>query len=94
LTSQWLKITQSFRLKQCYKDGKVEYQSFSNKELDLPLLQKSLDNQSLEIIESQKNGVASIKQLIDSTKQFKKLPDQDKLDRFKDIIKGTLKSQL
>lgn len=56
-------------------------------EIDLPSLQKELDEQALEIKEDQKSSLISRKSLASKTKDFKKLPDEEKLDQFKPLLK-------
>ncbi|KAI5954057.1 hypothetical protein CANMA_004896 [Candida margitis] len=56
-------------------------------EIDLPSLQKKLDEQGLEIKEDQKSSVLSRKNLATKTKEFKKLEDAEKLDQVKSLLK-------
>ncbi|KAI5964844.1 uncharacterized protein KGF55_001914 [Candida pseudojiufengensis] len=56
-------------------------------EIDLPTLQKRMDEQGLEIKESQKSSLVSRKHLANKTKEFKKLEDSEKLDQFKTLLK-------
>ncbi|TPX35076.1 hypothetical protein SmJEL517_g02488 [Synchytrium microbalum] len=56
--------------------------------IGLTQLQHSLDSVGLEIVENQKQSVASRKSLADSTKEFKKIPDEQKLVEFKNLLKA------
>lgn len=56
-------------------------------EIDLPSLQKKLDEQGLEIKEYQKSSVLSRKALATKTKEFKKLEDDEKLGQIKSLLK-------
>ncbi|KAI5949943.1 hypothetical protein KGF57_004453 [Candida theae] len=56
-------------------------------EIDLPNLQKRLDEQGLEIKEDQKTSVLSRKNLATKTKEFRKLEDADKLEQIKPLLK-------
>ncbi|EDK39592.2 hypothetical protein PGUG_03690 [Meyerozyma guilliermondii ATCC 6260] len=56
-------------------------------QIDLPNLQKKLDEQGLEIKEEQKSSLLSRKNLAAKTKEFKKLPDDEKLDSLKSLLK-------
>lgn len=56
-------------------------------QIDLPSLQKKLDNQGLELKEDQSNSLLSRKNLATKTKEFKKFPDEEKLDQFKGLLK-------
>ncbi|KAI0063715.1 hypothetical protein BV25DRAFT_1824286 [Artomyces pyxidatus] len=58
------------------------------KQINLLELQKTLDAQGLEVVENQKESVVGRKALADKTKEFKKIPDDEKLF----AIKGLLKS--
>ncbi|KAI9496836.1 Golgi vesicle transport-related protein [Zychaea mexicana] len=54
----------------------------------LPTLQRQLDQQGLAIVENQKDGLMSRKKLAEQTREFKKMPDEDKLQQFKSLLKG------
>ncbi|KAI5951691.1 hypothetical protein KGF54_004766 [Candida jiufengensis] len=56
-------------------------------EIDLQSLQKKLDEQGLEIKESQKSSLISRKNLASKTKEFRKLEDSEKLEQFKTLLK-------
>ncbi|KAI9336837.1 CASP C terminal-domain-containing protein [Zopfochytrium polystomum] len=56
--------------------------------IDLSRLQKELDAQGLEIVENQKEGMLSRKRLAEQTKEFRKVPDDQKLELFKSLLKG------
>ncbi|EJD42675.1 hypothetical protein AURDEDRAFT_145653 [Auricularia subglabra TFB-10046 SS5] len=58
------------------------------KEINLSELQKTLDAQGIEIVENQKESVVGRKALADRTKEFKKLPENEKLDAFKGLLKS------
>ncbi|KAI9190819.1 CASP C terminal-domain-containing protein [Polychytrium aggregatum] len=55
---------------------------------NLSKLQRELDEQGLEIVENQKEGLASRKKLAEQTKDFKRLPDDEKQKEFKNLLKG------
>ncbi|KAJ3204571.1 hypothetical protein HDU67_009441 [Dinochytrium kinnereticum] len=57
-------------------------------DIDLAKLQKDLDVQGLEIVENQKEGLQSRKRLAEQTKDFKKIPDDEKLKEFKVLLKA------
>lgn len=56
-------------------------------EIDLASLQRKLDDQGLEIKDEQKDLLLSRKNLASKTKEFRKLPDEDKLAEFKGLLK-------
>ncbi|KIJ49673.1 hypothetical protein M422DRAFT_246745 [Sphaerobolus stellatus SS14] len=58
------------------------------KEVNLTELQKTLEAQGLEVVENQKEGVVGRKALSDRTKDFKKLPDDEKLNAVKGLLKA------
>ncbi|KAI9001957.1 CASP C terminal-domain-containing protein [Gaertneriomyces semiglobifer] len=58
------------------------------KEIDLPQVQLGLDAQGLEIVQNQKDGVVTRKKLAEQTKEFKKIPDDEKLKEFKNLLKA------
>ncbi|KAF7729005.1 hypothetical protein EC973_005036 [Apophysomyces ossiformis] len=58
------------------------------KSANLPNLQKELDQQGLTIVENQKDGLISRKKLAEQTREFKKIPDEEKLQHFKVLLKG------
>ncbi|KAG0701321.1 CASP C terminal-domain-containing protein [Suillus ampliporus] len=58
------------------------------KDIKLQELQKTLDAQGIEIVDNQKESVLGRKQLADRTKEFKKIPDDEKLNSFKGLLKG------
>ncbi|GJE95498.1 CASP C terminal-domain-containing protein [Phanerochaete sordida] len=58
------------------------------KEINLSELQKTLDAQGIELVENQKESVVGRKALADRTKEFKKIPDEEKLNAFKGLLKA------
>ncbi|KAF9010535.1 CASP C terminal-domain-containing protein [Cyathus striatus] len=56
--------------------------------INLSELQRSLDATGLEIVDQQKESVLGRKALADKTKEFKKIPDHDKLAAFKGLLKA------
>ncbi|CAO3636925.1 unnamed protein product [Cunninghamella blakesleeana] len=58
------------------------------KNINLANLQRELDEQGLSIVENQKNGLVSRKKLAEQTREFKKMPDEEKLQQFKGLLKG------
>ncbi|CAE7146035.1 unnamed protein product [Rhizoctonia solani] len=58
------------------------------KDIDLSELRKQLDTQGLEIVENQKESVVGRKALADKTKEFKKLPEEEKTEAFKGLLKA------
>ncbi|EGW33216.1 uncharacterized protein SPAPADRAFT_151000 [Spathaspora passalidarum NRRL Y-27907] len=56
-------------------------------EIDLPSLQKKLDDQGLHLKEEQKSSLISRKNLAAKTKEFRKLDDGDKLQEWKGLLK-------
>ncbi|CEL60960.1 Protein CASP OS=Saccharomyces cerevisiae (strain ATCC 204508 / S288c) GN=COY1 PE=1 SV=2 [Rhizoctonia solani AG-1 IB] len=58
------------------------------KDVNLSELQKQLDTQGLEIVDNQKESVVGRKSLADKTKEFKKLPEEDKLEALKGLLKA------
>ncbi|KAI0663567.1 CASP C terminal-domain-containing protein [Cubamyces menziesii] len=71
----------------------VPEQNFSGalatwKDINLSELQKTLDAQGIEIVENQKESVVGRKALADRTKEFKKIPDEEKLTAFKTLLKS------
>ncbi|KAI8391252.1 CASP C terminal-domain-containing protein [Radiomyces spectabilis] len=58
------------------------------KDVNLTDLQKELDKQGLNIVENQKDGLVSRKKLAEHTREFKKIPDEEKLQKFKPLLKG------
>ncbi|KAG9316284.1 CASP C terminal-domain-containing protein [Chiua virens] len=73
--------------------GLTEQQNFSGalvtwKGINLHEFQKTLDAQGLEIVENQKENVVSRKGLAERTKEFKKIPDEEKLNSFKGLLKA------
>ena len=56
-------------------------------EIDLPTLQKKLDNQGIELKDEQKQSLQNRKNLANKTKEFKKLSDEEKLDQVKLLLK-------
>ncbi|KAI0374103.1 hypothetical protein BV20DRAFT_1033504 [Pilatotrama ljubarskyi] len=58
------------------------------KDINLSELQKTLDAQGIELVENQKESVVGRKALADRTKEFKKIPDEEKLTAFKTLLKA------
>ncbi|KAI9307376.1 CASP C terminal-domain-containing protein [Cunninghamella echinulata] len=58
------------------------------KNVNLVNLQRELDEQGLSIVENQKDGLVSRKKLAEQTREFKKIPDEEKLQQFKGLLKG------
>ncbi|KAI8975931.1 hypothetical protein BDB01DRAFT_853441 [Pilobolus umbonatus] len=58
------------------------------KSVQLSQLQKELDQQGLSIVENQKDGLVSRKKLAEQTREFKKMPDENKLQQFKSLLKA------
>lgn len=56
-------------------------------EIDLPNLQKKLDEQGLGIKEDQKSSALSRKNLATKTKEFRRLEDAEKLEQIKSLLK-------
>ncbi|KIY74451.1 hypothetical protein CYLTODRAFT_416284 [Cylindrobasidium torrendii FP15055 ss-10] len=56
--------------------------------VNLSELQKSLDTQGVEIIDNQKANLVGRKTLSDKTKEFKRIPDEDKVSGFKGLLKA------
>ncbi|KII92832.1 hypothetical protein PLICRDRAFT_172872 [Plicaturopsis crispa FD-325 SS-3] len=56
--------------------------------INLAELQKTLDAQGIELVENQKESVVGRKGLADKTKEFKKIPDDQKLTAFKGLLKS------
>ncbi|RUS15762.1 hypothetical protein BC937DRAFT_92031 [Endogone sp. FLAS-F59071] len=64
------------------------------KGINLSNLQRDLDQQGLEIVENQKDSLLSRKKLAEQTRDFKKIPDEEKLQQFKVLLKGSSSSFL
>ncbi|KAF4567546.1 hypothetical protein EYR40_006547 [Pleurotus pulmonarius] len=58
------------------------------KYISLSELQKTLDAQGVELVDQQKESVVGRKALADKTKEFKKLPDGEKANAFKGLLKA------
>ncbi|KAI0305446.1 CASP C terminal-domain-containing protein [Multifurca ochricompacta] len=58
------------------------------KNINLSELQKTLDSQGIEVVENQKESVVGRKALADKTKDFKKIPDEEKVSVFKGLLKS------
>lgn len=56
-------------------------------EIDLPTLQKQLDDQGISLKEDQKASLLSRKELAAKTKEFRKLAEEDKLEQIKPLLK-------
>jgi len=57
-------------------------------QINLGELQKTLDEQGLKIINNQKESLASRKQLAEQTRDFKRLSNEEKLIKFKSLLKA------
>ncbi|KAK7472734.1 hypothetical protein VKT23_000844 [Stygiomarasmius scandens] len=58
------------------------------RDINLSELQKTLDTQGIELVDNQKESVVGRKALADKTKEFKKIPDDQKLTAFKGLLKA------
>ncbi|KAH9935535.1 CASP C terminal-domain-containing protein [Fomitopsis serialis] len=58
------------------------------KDINLSELQKTLDAQGIELVDNQKESVVGRKALADRTKDFKKIPEEEKLTAFKTLLKA------
>ncbi|ESK96561.1 golgi membrane protein [Moniliophthora roreri MCA 2997] len=58
------------------------------RDINLTELQKTLDAQGIELVDNQKESVVGRKALADKTKEFKKIPDDEKLTAFKGLLKA------
>ncbi|TDL25909.1 hypothetical protein BD410DRAFT_783893 [Rickenella mellea] len=58
------------------------------RDINLSDLQKTLDVQGVEIVENQKESVVGRKGLAERTKDFRKLPDDEKLESWKGLLKS------
>ncbi|KIL65945.1 hypothetical protein M378DRAFT_448054 [Amanita muscaria Koide BX008] len=58
------------------------------KDINLGELQSTLDTQSIEIVDNQKESVLARKALLEQTKEFKKISDAEKLVVFKGLLKA------
>ncbi|KAF7782308.1 hypothetical protein Agabi119p4_1684 [Agaricus bisporus var. burnettii] len=58
------------------------------REINLAELQRTLDAQGIEVVDNQKESVIGRKALADKTKEFKKIPDTEKLNAFKGLLKA------
>ncbi|KAJ6594099.1 CASP C terminal-domain-containing protein [Mycena capillaripes] len=58
------------------------------KDINLSELQKTLDAQGIQLVDNQKESVVGRKALADKTKEFKKIPDSEKLEAFKALLKA------
>ncbi|KAF7361668.1 Golgi membrane protein [Mycena venus] len=58
------------------------------KEINLSELQKTLDAQGIQLVDNQKESVVGRKALADKTKEFKKLPESEKVEAFKSLLKA------
>ncbi|EIN11891.1 hypothetical protein PUNSTDRAFT_99194 [Punctularia strigosozonata HHB-11173 SS5] len=56
--------------------------------IHLSELQKTLDVQGIEIVDNQKESVVGRKNLADRTKEFKKIPDEEKATAIKGLLKA------
>ncbi|KAF9177492.1 hypothetical protein BGZ49_005621, partial [Haplosporangium sp. Z 27] len=56
--------------------------------IQLPAIQQEMDKQSVELIEQQQQSLAGRKRLAELTREFKKVPDQEKLQQFKILLKA------
>ena len=58
------------------------------REIDLPAIQSSIGDLQQQLIASQKESLVSRKRLADSTREFKKQPDEAKLEGIKSLLKA------
>ncbi|KAF9049982.1 CASP C terminal-domain-containing protein [Panaeolus papilionaceus] len=58
------------------------------KDINLSELQKTLDKQGVELVDNQKESVVGRKALAEKTKDFKKIPDEEKINSFKGLLKA------
>ncbi|TFY80606.1 hypothetical protein EWM64_g3405 [Hericium alpestre] len=58
------------------------------RDINLSELQKLLDTQGVEVVENQKESVVGRKALADRTKEFKRIPDEEKLTALKGLLKA------
>ncbi|KAF9171714.1 hypothetical protein BGX21_004724 [Mortierella sp. AD011] len=56
--------------------------------IQLPSIQQEMDKQSVELLEQQQQSLAGRKRLAELTREFKKVPDQEKLQQFKLLLKA------
>ncbi|KAF9282592.1 hypothetical protein BGZ68_005868 [Mortierella alpina] len=56
--------------------------------IQLPVIQQEMDNQSVELLEQQQQSLAGRKKLAELTREFKKVPDQEKLQQFKMLLRA------
>ncbi|KAF9182888.1 hypothetical protein BGZ51_004364 [Haplosporangium sp. Z 767] len=56
--------------------------------IQLPVIQQEMDNQSVELLEQQQQSLAGRKKLAELTREFKKVPDQEKLQQFKVLLRA------
>ncbi|KAF5322540.1 hypothetical protein D9619_001570 [Psilocybe cf. subviscida] len=58
------------------------------KDVNISELQKTLDKQGVELVDNQKESLVGRKALAEKTKEFKKIPDEEKLQAFKGLLKA------
>ncbi|KAG8928608.1 hypothetical protein FRC03_009635 [Tulasnella sp. 419] len=58
------------------------------KDISLSELQKTMDAQGLELVENQKESMVGRKGLADKTREFKKIPEEEKGQAFKTLLKA------
>ncbi|GAA97019.1 uncharacterized protein L969DRAFT_105582 [Mixia osmundae IAM 14324] len=58
------------------------------KEINLTELQRTLDARGLEIVENQKENMVGRKRLAEQTREFRKVPDEEKATSFKGLLKA------
>ncbi|KFH63073.1 hypothetical protein MVEG_11110 [Podila verticillata NRRL 6337] len=56
--------------------------------IQLPTIQQEMDTQSVELLEQQQHSLAGRKKLAELTREFKKVPDEEKLQQFKLLLKA------
>ncbi|KAI8350980.1 hypothetical protein B0O80DRAFT_119711 [Mortierella sp. GBAus27b] len=56
--------------------------------IQLSVVQQDMDKQSVELLEQQQQSLAGRKKLAELTREFKKVPDQEKLQQFKVLLKA------
>ncbi|KAG0283250.1 hypothetical protein BGZ96_012387 [Linnemannia gamsii] len=56
--------------------------------IQLPVIQQEMDTQSVDLLEQQQQSLAGRKKLAELTREFKKVPDQEKLQQFKLLLRA------
>ncbi|KAF9438169.1 hypothetical protein BGZ76_009459 [Entomortierella beljakovae] len=73
-----------------YKEEEDEFSAAISvwRGIQLPVIQHEMDRQSVELLEQQQQSLAGRKKLAELTREFKKVPDQEKLQQFKTLLKA------